>query len=56
MFTLERFNTVADVNRAAGTVEVGAGVKYAQLCPHLQRQGFAVANLASLPHICVVGA
>jgi xylitol oxidase len=56
MVTLERFDTVSDVNRAAGTVEVGAGVKYAQLCPQLQRQGFAVANLASLPHIGVVGA
>jgi alditol oxidase len=56
LISLERFDTVSDVDRAAGTVEVGAGVKYAQLCPRLQRQGFAVANLASLPHIAVVGA
>ncbi len=56
MVSLERFDTVSDVDRAAGTVEVGAGVKYAQLCPELLRQGFAVANLASLPHIAVVGA
>jgi xylitol oxidase len=56
MVTLERFDTVSDVDRAAGAVEVGAGVKYAQLCPQLQRQGYAVANLASLPHIGVVGA
>jgi xylitol oxidase len=56
MVTLERFDSVSEVNRAAGTVEVGAGVKYAQLCPQLLRQGFAVANLASLPHIGVVGA
>jgi xylitol oxidase len=56
MVTLERFDTVSEVDRAAGTVEVGAGVKYARLCPQLLRQGFAVANLASLPHICVVGA
>ena len=56
MVTLERFDSVSEVNRAAPTVEVGAGVKYAQLCPQLLRQGFAVANLASLPHICVVGA
>jgi xylitol oxidase len=56
MVTLERFNMVSDVDRTAGTVEVGAGVKYAQLCPQLQRRGFAVANLASLPHIGVAGA
>ena len=56
MVSLDRFDTVSAVNRAAGTVEVGAGVKYAALCPQLQRQGFAVANLASLPHIAVVGA
>jgi xylitol oxidase len=56
MVSLERFDAVSAVNRAAGTVEVGAGVKYAALCPQLQSQGFAVANLASLPHIAVVGA
>jgi len=56
LVSLERFDTVADVDRAAGTVEVGAGVTYADLCPQLLRQGFAVANLASLPHIGVVGA
>lgn len=56
MIALDRFDTVSDVDRAAGTVEVGAGVKYAQLCPQLLRRGFAVANLASLPHIAVVGA
>ncbi|HEY7512727.1 MAG TPA: FAD-binding protein [Vicinamibacteria bacterium] len=56
MVSLERFDAVSGVDRAAGTVEVGAGVKYAALCPRLLRQGFAVANLASLPHIAVVGA
>ena len=45
-----------EVDREAGTVDVGAGVKYSDLCPVLQEQGFAVENLASLPHICVVGA
>ena len=56
MVSLERFDTVSEVDRATGTVQVGAGVKYADLCPRLLRQGFAVANLASLPHIAVVGA
>src|SRR5262249_31571241 len=51
LIALERFDTVSDVDRRAGTVDVGAGVKYAELCPRLLRQGFAVANLASLPHI-----
>ncbi|HEY7516263.1 MAG TPA: D-arabinono-1,4-lactone oxidase [Vicinamibacteria bacterium] len=56
MLSLEGFDTVSPVDRTSGTVDVGAGVKYAQLCPELLRQGFAVANLASLPHIAVVGA
>ena len=56
MVALDRFDTVSPVDRRSGTVEVGAGVKYARLCPELLRQGFAVANLASLPHIAVIGA
>lgn len=38
------------------TVTVGAGVTYGQLAPYLDGRGFAVHNLASLPHISVVGA
>src|SRR5262249_12531263 len=56
MVSLEQFKTVSNVDRAAGTVEVGAGVKYTELCPQLQRQGLAVANQAPLPHSGVVGA
>jgi xylitol oxidase len=40
----------------ARTVTVGAGVTYGQLGPHLDSKGFALHNLASLPHISVVGA
>lgn len=40
----------------AGTVTVGAGVKYGQFAPWLDQQGFAVHNLASLPHVTVAGA
>ena len=35
---------------------VEAGVTYGQLGPYLDRQGFALHNLASLPHISVAGA
>lgn len=55
LVSLERFNGIA-IDREAGSAAVGAGVKYSDLCPHLERHGFAVENLASLPHICVVGA
>lgn len=44
------------LDAAAGTVTVGAGVKYGQLGPYLDAKGFALHNLASLPHISVAGA
>jgi xylitol oxidase len=44
------------LNTAARTVTVGAGVKYGQLGPYLDAKGFALHNLASLPHISVAGA
>ncbi len=44
------------LNPAAKTVTVGAGVTYGQLAPYIDSRGFALHNLASLPHISVVGA
>ena len=44
------------LDRAARTVTVEAGIRYGQLCPHLDEQGFALHNLASLPHISIAGA
>ena len=44
------------LNKGARTVTVGAGVTYGKLAPWLDEQGFAVHNLASLPHVSVVGA
>ena len=44
------------VDKAASTVTVGAGVTYGQLSPWLDAQGYALHNLASLPHISVIGA
>lgn len=40
----------------ARTVTVEAGVTYGQLCPYLDARGFALHNLASLPHISIAGA
>jgi alditol oxidase len=38
------------------SVTVNAGIKYGELSPYLHDKGFALHNLASLPHISVAGA
>jgi xylitol oxidase len=44
-----------DIDSAARTVRVAAGVRYAELAAHLHAHGFALPNMASLPHISVGG-
>jgi alditol oxidase len=44
------------LDREASTVTVGGGVTYSQLAPYLDSNGYALHNLASLPHISVAGA
>ena len=44
------------IDAAARTVTVGAGIRYGDLAPVIDAQGFALHNLASLPHISVAGA
>ncbi len=44
------------IDRDAMTVTVGAAVTYAQLAEALEAAGLALANMASLPHISVIGA
>ncbi len=45
-----------EIDTAAKTVTVGAGIAYGELAPVLDKAGFALHNLASLPHITVAGA
>jgi len=45
-----------ELDAAAHAVTVEAGVTYGQLGPYLDSKGFALHNLASLPHISVAGA
>src|SRR5262249_19627277 len=47
---------IADIDAAAGTVTVASGVKYGDLAQRLNAAGWALPNLASLPHIPVAGA
>src|ERR1700727_716936 len=54
--SLKAMDKVISTDSAKRTVTVGAGITYGQLCPYLDGKGFALHNLASLPHISVAGA
>ncbi len=69
--TRHSFNSIADstqnqvslkkldqitLDEKARTVTVGAGIRYGDLATVIDQRGFAVHNLASLPHISVPGA
>jgi xylitol oxidase len=53
--SLKNFKQMA-LDRKSRSVTVGAGVRYGELAPYLDTNGYALHNLASLPHISVVGA
>ncbi|MEJ7766355.1 MAG: FAD-binding protein [Chitinophagaceae bacterium] len=48
-------NKVVSLDTQARTVTVEGGIKYGALAPYLHEKGFALHNLASLPHISVAG-
>jgi xylitol oxidase len=54
--SIKSMNELVALEPEARTVTVDAGVTYGQLCPHLHNKGFALHNLASLPHISIAGA
>jgi xylitol oxidase len=56
LLSLKPMHGVVALDRGARTVTVQAGITYGQLCPYLDSHGFALHNLASLPHISVAGA
>ena len=53
--SLRHFHSIT-LDREAQSVTVGAGVTYGRLAPWLHARGFALPNLASLPHISIAGA
>jgi xylitol oxidase len=56
LVSLVRMPRVFDLDREARTVTVDGGVRYGELCGPIDVAGFALNNLASLPHISVAGA
>jgi len=54
--SLKALDQIVSLDPQARTVTVDAGITYGQLSPLLHNKGFALHNLASLPHISVAGA
>lgn len=54
--SVREMDKVVALDPTSGTVTVEAGMSYGQLCPYLDEKGFALHNLASLPHISIAGA
>jgi len=50
-----KMNKVLSLDNTNLTVTVQSGIRYGELCKHLESKGFALHNLASLPHISVGG-
>ena len=56
LLSLTEMNQLTSLDAGARSVTVEAGSSYGQLCPVLDAKGFALHNLASLPHISIAGA
>ena len=54
--TVREFDTNIEIDEGSMTATINAGASYGQICKELYQQGFALHNLASLPHISVAGA
>ncbi len=54
--SMENFGRILSLDKHNLTVTIEAGVRYGELGQFLESHGFALPNLASLPHISVVGA
>lgn len=52
----QNLSRIIDIDEEAMQVTVSAGLSYGQICPELDAAGFALHNLASLPHISIAGA
>jgi len=55
LMSSSKMNHVLSLDRQNRTVTVEGGIKYGELSPYLDKEGFALHNLASLPHISVAG-
>ncbi|MFI5074670.1 MAG: FAD-binding protein, partial [Actinomycetales bacterium] len=56
LVSLEALPPVFELDAVTRTVTIGGGARYGEVSQALHDQGWALANLASLPHISVAGA
>lgn len=56
LISLEHLDRVIALDATRHTVTVEGGMRYGHLSAYLYREGYALHNLASLPHISVAGA
>jgi xylitol oxidase len=56
LISTQNLNQIFSIDPVSRTVTVGAGVRYGEFCKQIDEAGFAIHNLASLPHISVAGA
>jgi len=56
LISLKHFDRIVALDRDRLTVTVEAGMRYGQLARWLHGEGYALHNLASLPHISIAGA
>jgi xylitol oxidase len=54
--SLKELNKLVSIDKEKNTVTVESGMKYGELAPLLHENGYALHNLASLPHISIAGA
>jgi len=53
--SMKAMDSMVELNAEVRTVTIESGMSYGKLCPILESKGWALHNLASLPHISVAG-
>src|SRR5690606_19930944 len=56
ILSLAKLNKVITIDEQKSTVTVEGGIRYGDLSQYLHEKGYALPNLASLPHISIAGA
>lgn len=56
LISLHELTATNELSADPGSIRVSAGIRYGDICKKIDDRGFALHNLASLPHISVAGA